>query len=333
MKATKATPLYNAVIINKAGRKIGVKKVITELQLTEYEKDLAEKVVITVINVKVDGKLLSSQVKAGDRLYVYANNGSGYKEVFRGFIWEEKYVSQDNNTITYTCYDMLIYLQQSKDNFYFPAKKKSLTILKQICGKWGLPIVYNYRSISHKKRIFRQEKISDCILSILEDVRKETGIKYVIYSKKDKIYINAVAQNKTCYEINKKQNAAGIMRNTSMNEMVTRVVIIGNEKKEGRPPVLATVKGNEKSYGTLQEIVQKEEKTSLKTVKKEAQHLIKDRGKPITKFTIETTDLPFVKKGNQIKVNAGGVSGLYVVLGIEHDAVAKTMNLEVEKKK
>lgn len=333
MKGSIRFPLYKAVIVTKAGKRIDIKNVITGLQLSEYENDLARKVTVTFMDIKAGGALLSKQIKVGDRLYVYADTGNGYKEVFRGFIWEENYKAAIENTISYICYDMLIYLQQSKDNFYFPAKKKTITILQDICKKWGLKIVYNYTNINHKKKIFRQEKISDCIISVLEDVRKDTGAKYVIYSKSDKIYIKHTGQNKNCYEINSKQNAISVNRNTSLSQMVTRVVIIGREKKEGRPPVLATIKKNEKTYGTLQDILQKEEKTSLKDTKKEANTILKDQAVPKSKLVIETSDLPFLEKGDQVKVRAGGISGLYIVLGIEHDGVAKTMSLEVEKKK
>ena len=123
MKASLTNPIYTTKIINSSGTTFKIKNITTGLQLSQPEKELAQKVVVSFVNAIVNGKNINAQISLRDRVYVYANTGNGEKEVFRGFIWTKKYDSETEKNVTCTCYDSLIYAQQSKDNFFFPKGK------------------------------------------------------------------------------------------------------------------------------------------------------------------------------------------------------------------
>ena len=118
----------------------------------------------------------------------------------------------------------------------------------------------------------------------------------------------------------------------TLDDLVTKVIITGNEDKDKKPPVVATVKGDVKKYGTLQDIITKDKDTKLSEAKKEAKELLKEKGKPKKTYSIQGIDNPWIKKGDTVYIEAGNLNGYYNVLSIERDALEKTMDLEVEKK-
>jgi len=117
-----------------------------------------------------------------------------------------------------------------------------------------------------------------------------------------------------------------------MQGMVTKVVILGKEDDDDRAPVEATVSGNTSKYGTLQKLINRDEETALADAKTEAQNIIKKDGKPKWEGSIRTVDIPWIRKGDKVKVKAGDLASDYIVIGIERDIdnSGKLMTLTVE---
>ena len=120
--------------------------------------------------------------------------------------------------------------------------------MNSICRRWGISLSYSYSSITHGKLALRGT-LSDIIVSdILEPVRKKTGKRYVIQSIQDKLYIKPIGSNTTVYEIKAGQNAISTKSEQNMEDMVTKVVILGKQNKDDKYPVKATVKGNVRAF-------------------------------------------------------------------------------------
>ena len=331
--ASLSNPHYSAVIVTQAGRKYYITNAMTDLNLTENEKELAQKVTLKIPNVKSGSKWMSSAVHVRDRIYVYANTGSKKGEVFRGYIWDKTYKKEIEKEISLVCYDNLIYLQESEENYYFSKGKTTKSVFSSICKKKGIPLTYSHVSMKHPKLSLRG-KLSDIFITdLLEEVRKKKGKRAVIRSAKGRMKVVTIGKgNTTVYKLYRGSggNILSTEHSTTMDGMVTKVVILGKEnEKTKKAPVKATIKGDTKTYGTLKKIIDMGDK--LSDAKKEAKQTIKDNGKPQTTRTIKAVDNPWIRKGDKVYVDDGFIKGYVAVLSINHDASNKTMTLEVRK--
>lgn len=335
--ASITNPVYSVDIKKNNGRTYHVKNAITDLAVTHGRDDLAQKATITLMNVAVDGNNLRNIIALRDTVFVYANTGSGAEEVMRGIVWERD-LNEDNSEddLNYTCYDNLIYLEKSKDNYFATKGKQTQDVVTEIAKKWGFTIEYRYTSISHEKLAFHNQYIADIIISVLEEAKKQTGYNYVIYSEKGKIIVDHVAMNKVIYKMVKKENAIAGAYNQTMDGMITKVQIVkaeksDNEEESGKYINVTEVSKNTDAYGTLQDIMVSNKDEELSKVEKEANQTLKDHATPKEESDIAVVDNPLVKKGHQVYIDIGLMKNYYIVKAIEHDATDNLMYLEVEK--
>ena len=325
-------PIYTAHILKTSGEKIKLKDVITDLSINHGENDLAEKVTLSMINVKVSTQYLYDLISVKDQLYVYANTGSGAEEVFRGIIWERKEnIDTDRNEIPLVCYDRLIYLQESKDNLFVKKGKNTKNIIDSIASDWGFTVNYKYTSITHGKIVYRSQSIADMFISLLDEVKKKTGIDYIIKMNKNEIIIDSVGMNSTIYKIQEKQNMINCSRSETMDGMVTKIKIVKSQNSnDDEYTTVANVSKNVDIYGTLQDIIVKNKDDSLSEAKEEANTILNEKATPKREDLITAVDNPWIKKGDKIYINSGTYSGYYIAQSIEHDAKEHKMYLKVK---
>lgn len=343
MSASMLHPVYTAKIVKETSSKTTtyqLKEITTDLVVSQPEAGIAEKVTLNLMNIKVGSSLLSSIVAIRDKLYVYADTGSGANEVFRGIVWDRGIPEDaDSEEIKLICYDKLIYLQKSKDSLFAKKGKQTKAVITSLADKWGFKVSYKYASISHAKLVFQNQNIADIMISILNEVKKKTGKGYVIYLDKDTIVIDYEGSNSTVYKIAKGENAIRCNYVESMDNMVTKVKIVKAEtvskgsgsEETGKYLTVTSVSKNTSKYGTLQEIIVKGKDDKLSEVKKEADEILKEKSAPEEDSDVEAIDIPWVKKGHQIYIQTKTMNGYYIVKSIEHDASDHVMYLEVEK--
>lgn len=333
MAATQTSPIYTVYII-VGDTKYNVTPAVVALDRSEEEKQIAQSVKLQLMDVQVSGSKLSSLIKTRSRVYIYADDGTKKEEVFRGYIWARTY----NNSLTdmellYKCYDNLIYFQESDDSAYYSSGKKTKDVMTALCKKWGIKLEYSYESITHAKLVLRG-KLSDIFTAdILDLVKDRSGKKYVIRSEKDVMQVKTRGDNTTIYHFLEKQNTTQTSSSETMDGMITKVVIVGKANSNGREPVEATIKGKTDQYGTLQKIIDRDSNTSLADAKKEAQSIIDENGKPHTEFEVKAVDVPWIRRGDKIYVQAGDMKGYYIVTGISRTIgnKANEMSMTVEK--
>jgi hypothetical protein len=114
-----------------------------------------------------------------------------------------------------------------------------------------------------------------------------------------------------------------------IEDLVTRVKIIGKENKEGRAPVVATVDGRTE-FGILQDVLYREQYDTAAAAKAAAAEVLAERGAPRKQRTIFAPDLPFLRKGDRVYISAATLEGYFAVVGIQHDADSRSMVMEVE---
>lgn len=338
MQASKENPIYTVyAIIN--GKKYDLTNAVDSIDLSDKMGQMAQSASITVMNVQVGGVWLTNLLKVRSRVFIYADDGSTKSEVFRGYIWTRPYrASLTERELTLKCYDDLIYFLQSEDADYFSAGKSTEDVVRALCNKWGVELDYQYKSITHAKLALRGTLGDIIINDLLDQVQSQTGEKYVLLQNKGKIQVKSLGSNTTIYQLVAGSNAIRTNSDVTMDGMVTKVIIYGKaEDDDARAPIEAIVTGDTATYGTMQKIITRSENTSLEDAKKEAQALIDQDGTPTWEYEIRTTDIPWLRKGDLVYVNAGDIQSRYLIASdvdreISNKKKEMTITLQVQDK-
>lgn len=307
MAASKQKPVYSVYIIS-GGTKYNLTPALTSIDRADPKGQIAQKVNLQFANVEVQGSHISSILQPRSRVFVYADDGSKDGEVFRGYLWTRNYKSSlDERDLKYTCYDNLIYLQESEESLYFSSGQSSKAIVSSICSKWGINLSYSYESITHGKLPLRGNLYDILTEDILAPVRKRTKKKFVVLSDQDTMYVKPTGANTTIYQFLAGKNVTSTTSGWTMDGMITKVVIVGMANDDGKEPIEATVSGDTSQYGTLQKIQDRDEDTTLSDAKLEAQYTIDENGTPKWEYEIVAPDVPWIRKGDKVYVHAGDI--------------------------
>ena len=314
MKASASNPIYSVYVVSD-GTKYNLTPALISLDISETTQQIARCATVSITNVMVGGKWLTGIIGVRDRIFIYANDGSGNKEVFRGIIWRRDYKSSlMDRELTFKCYDNLIFLQESEVSEFFESGQGTKAVVSSIASKWGLKLSYEYESITHAKLVLRGS-LSDVLTSdILDQVKDRSGKDYVILSDQDTMCIRGVGQNKTVYRFTRGNNAISTTSKITMEGMITQVVILGKADKEDRKPVQATIVDNNDVYGTLQKIIDRGSETTLEEAEAEARNILKERSVPTKEYEIVAPDVPWIRKGDKVYTNAGDLANLYMIV-------------------
>lgn len=336
MIASKENPLYTVYLVD-GSTKYNLTAAVISINLSDQENQMAQSASIKIVNIMANKQKLSDLIKARQRVFIYANDGDKNEEVFRGWVWTILGIQDTGgNDLEIKAYDNLIYLQESDDSQYFAKGKKTSTVMQSICKSWGISLNYTYKSITHDKLVLRGTLSNIITSDILDVVKDRTGKKYVVISKKDIMYVSAVGSNATIYNIAAKSNVIRVRSEQSMDGMITKVKVLGSaNKKTKKLPVKATVTGNTSKYGTLQKLIDKTDDISLSDAKKQAQYMIDDKGSPSNSYIVETSDIPWIRKGDLVYLKSDDISGYFITKSIDRDISnkSKMMTLTIEEPK
>ena len=316
---------YKVNAVTPSGENLNLTQYVTACTWSDSRSEVAARASVTFANRNTDKGYISNILKLCTLLFIFANG----QEVFRGVVWEWEYTSAAQKEVSVTAYDKMIYATKSKDNSYYTAGKSTSAIVQDICGRWGISVNYQWQNYTHAKTPYKNKAVSEQIMETLEEAAKKTNSKYVAYMDKDVLQIKQKGANPDVYIFDTK-NSISIKNKLSLSKLVTKVIIVGKEDKEGRVSIEETVNGDTQ-YGTIQEIVHRDSNSTLADAQAEANELINERGKPEETITLQAPDVPFLRKGDKIKVIAGNFDSFLYVLGVTHNAVDRTMNVECER--
>ena len=290
------------------------------IELNDQDSQMAQRATVRFHNITINAQQLTNLIKVRARVFIYADDGAGAKEVFRGFVWRRDYTSSlSERDFSLICYDQLIYLQESEDNEYFAAGKSTDEVIASLCEKWGLELEYDYDTITHDKLILKGDLSNIFTEYILNFVQKDTGKPYVIQSVEDKVRVVGIGQNAVRYDLLSKKNVVQTKSVQTMEGMVTKAVIYGKEGTDSRPQVEATIEANTDEYGTIQKVISSSSGTNLAEAKKEAQTLVDDGSTPLWEYDVEAPDIPWIRKGDAVYINAGDIfERVLIVRSITH---------------
>ncbi len=322
---------YSLVLLRPDGQKLDLQPVTRSLSWEENDGELAVRLEAELQNIQMpDGKWLHQLIPLGGQVFLYADWGSGQQEIFRGTVFAWDYRTDPLGHFTITAYDQLIYLMKSKDDRFYKAGQTTKAIIQDIAGAWGIPLgTVEGPDTSLAKQVFRGDTLGDMIYSVLDQAKKRGAGKWIVRSKQGKIDVIRLGQNTPVYVFSARTNVDSINDRQDIEDLVTRVKIIGAEDKEGKAPVVAQLDGRTE-FGTLQEVVYQRQFDNAAAAKAAAQDILKERGQPRRVRKVIAPDLPFLRKGDKVKVVAGTLSGYYLISSVVHNATNRLMSMEVE---
>lgn len=322
---------YNVYAVLQDGTRLNVTPAVMDLGWEEGESELSSRFSFTVANVDYNGSPLSSTIKPNTAIVVTASAGGDEQEVASGKVIE--WNPQDGAAMkdfSVVCYDDLYNLQKSQDDRYIKAGTGTKSALNAIFSDWGIPAgEYKGPDKPHAKTLFKAEYLGDIITELLDDAEKHGADNYVIRMSGGKVSVLPINANETVYHFDEDDNLTTSGDKISTADLVTRVKVIGLEKKTQKRSVEATLDGKTE-YGIRQRIYTRSSDDTAAQAKSAAQKTLDEKGEPTRKTTLKGADLPFIRKGDKIRAAARTVNGFCTVLGVQHDAANRTMTMTVK---
>ena len=316
---------YSVKAFFTSGEAMDLTGLCTSLTWGDEKNSIAQKADITLANIKIDKGYISDLIVLCTRVVIFVND----KEYFNGFVWDWDYTSALEKELSFTAYDRMIYLTQSKGNTYYSSGKSTQFLVEDICKEWGITVQYEWESWTHGKTPLKDMEVSTQLTTVLDEAQTKLDSEYVMLMEKEVLMIRKKGSNQDVYYFHGK-NVESTKDHLTLQGLVTKVLVYGKSEEEQRPPLLETVNGN-LDYGTLQEIVTKDSNKTLDDAKKEAQNILKEKGKPEETINVSTVDVPMMRKGDKIKLVAGNLSGYFFVEVVTHNGFEKTMEMELER--
>ena len=330
---------YTVVVVTEDGSQHDITDHVTELSWDEEENQLPVRISVTARNSKTPIGYISDFATPGCWIGVLASYNKGKnQEVCRGKIVDWSPSNKSNgNLIALKAYDILYDLNESQDNIYYTRGKKTKKIISKILKKWKVSVSeYTGPNVKHGKVIYKSEKVGTAIIKVLKEAHDKGGKDAFLQSDKESVKVLGYGSNKVEYCFNEEEHMVDIKHTISTAGMVTRVKVTGQKKKSGKSPVRATVNG-QTEYGIRQKLVSVSKNEKMKDAKKQAKQVIKDDGEPKDNLIITVPDVPTLRKGSLIYVEASTVeTGEYYIVGASHNGTARTMTLTLvdeDKKK
>lgn len=314
-----------------APARIDLSPFLRSLTWDEADNEIAVRLEAEIQNMQLaDGRWLHQAVPLGGQVMLFANWGEGQQEIFRGVIFEWDYNTDPLGRFTIVAYDQLIYLTKSKDDRFYKAGQTAQGIIRDIAGEWNIPLGnVTGPSTALSKQVFRSETLANMIISVLDQAKQRGAGDWVVRSRQGRIDIVRPGQNNPVYQFTSTQNVSSVNDRHDIDDLVTRVKIIGAEDTDGKAPVIATLNGRTE-FGVLQEIIDQRQHDTPAAARSAAQEVLKERGQPRRRRSVQAPDLPFIRKGDRVRITAGTLNGGFIVKGTSHNATTRTMTLEVD---
>lgn len=322
---------YHLVVMTESKKQYNIKEFVEGLVWEENDGELATRISFTAKNEKTSAGLISSLAKPGCLVGVFATDGSIDEEVARGYVTDWKpLLSGSKDKVDITCYDELYNLEESQDLIYYSSGIGTKSAITQIFDNWQIPTEkYDGPDVTHGKLAYKTESLADVLLDILDDAKKKGGGDAFIRAAKGKVSVLQWGSNKTVYHF-EVDNTKQVSHKMSTAGMITRVKVIGQEDDDGRSSVEAVVNGQTK-FGIRQKIYVRGKDDNVSDAQSAAQDIINDKGQVDEEITVQSPDIPFVRKGDLVHITAGTLNDYYFVKGIRHYADSMSMTMDLKK--
>lgn len=321
---------YYVVVMDASGNQYNIGDFIQNLGWEENGNEISMRLFFTVRNYETAKGYLSSLIKPGCLIGIFATDGVVSEEVARGYVENWNQVEKNSgNSLKCTCYDELYKLQKSQDNRYYPSGTGTKSAIEGIFNDWEiLQGDYKGPNASHGKTVCNNKYLSDIILEFLDDAVKKGEKKCMIQAAKGYTSVIPWGSNKTVY-VFCVENTQSFSKNISTENLITRVKVVGQADKQGKHSVEATLNGAIE-YGIRQRIYTRGKEETLSDANLAAQKILEDEGKIEKKMAVQAPDVPFIRKGDLVYIISSITSSYYYVKSIQHNAESYNMSMDLE---
>ena len=166
------------------------------------------------------------------------------------------------------------------------------------------------------------------IFDVLKDLKEKGGGVYIVRARGDALEIIPRGTNEQVYHFDISDNVVRVRESFDVSKTATRVKVIGQGKEEGKQHVDAVIDGRT-DLGIRQRIYQRSNKESVEDAEKAAKKILEEQGVE-RKTSLETVDIPFIRKGDKIRLRNSLGEAYFFVKSIRHNAATQKMTLELD---
>lgn len=324
---------YRVVVVGSDGTQYDLTDITSALGWSEGEKELAAKITAKFACVEFGGKMITDLVQMCTPVFVYAGLGDDFQEMIRGTVNKISIVESNREfSLDIEAADEALALRQNQDDFFFTPDHSSTAIITEIFNRFGVPHELQITDVKHEKKVYRGKYLSDMIADVLKDLKEKGGETYFLRAYEGTIQIIPRGTNQDIYYFDISDTFTRASESFDSSDTVTKVKVVGKEREEGHQRIDAVIEGRN-DLGTRQVIYPRDDKTTLEEAEKAAKKILEENGIK-RKTTLESADLPFIRKGDRIRLRSTLGEGYFFIKAVRHDApqMKMTADLDYDKK-
>lgn len=305
------------LICQKAsGEKIDITNLLINVAWSGDYKSCARKLEFSLISSPMDKNIPKVDIPIMSIISFYEDDN----ELFRGFVYERE--KSSDNAMSFLCYDYCAKLNDIKVSKNIKNQTAS-TIYNNFLTEYGLNKGDIIQANTGVTKVFLGVTAYDMIMTAYTEEAKNTGKKYMLYSRGNKFYASEKGIVKLKLSFEEGKNILSSSFKESVSNMVNKVLIVdenGNKVSE--------VKNEEwhKAYGLFQDVYKQQEG---KDSNAEAKAMLKDIEQTcsLTGFGDTTCITGY---GVQVKDTHTGLVGLFYIDSDTHTWEGGNYTIDLE---
>lgn len=298
------------------GEKLDLTNLLINVTWSGDYKSCARKLELSLISSPMDKNIPKVDIPIMSIISFYEDDN----ELFRGFVYERE--KSSDNAMSFLCYDYCAKLNDIKVSKNIKNQTAS-TIYNNFLTEYGLNKGDIVQANTGVTKVFLGVTAYDMIMTAYTEEAKNTGKKYMLYSRGNKFYASEKGIVKLKLSFEEGKNILSSSFKESVSNMVNKVLIVdenGNKVSE--------VKNEEwhKAYGLFQDVYKQQEG---KDSNAEAKAMLKDIEQTcnLTGFGDTTCITGY---GVQVKDTHTGLVGLFYIDSDTHTWEGGNYTIDLE---
>ena len=275
----------------------GIGELVDWISLSESIDEIAYKAEMKLV---VTRELAEVGIGPGQSTEIIAPDFESSRPVslFQGVIWDVMSVNAGQKHIAVTAFDRNKYLDESEDEYLFPAGQTATQRIKTYAKDWQIPLGnLPETGVALAKAVYRAQSIYSMIRSDIQESAEKGGKLYKPRMVAGKLSLVEIGGNDTVWTLNKGRNIEEVGQRRTLDGAVTQVKVLGTATDDAASPVLDIRKKDTEKFGTLQRIVQNEKITNSAEAKRYAERLLTGVQECIT---VQAIDINTIRAGDKV---------------------------------
>ena len=299
-----------------SGEKLDITNLLINITWSGDYKSCARKLEFSLVSSSYDINIPKVDIPLMSVISFYEDDN----ELFRGFVYERE--KSSDNAMSFLCYDYCAKLNDIKVSYNIKNETAS-SIYNNFLTEYGLNKGDIIQANTGVTKVFLGVTAYDMIMTAYTEEAKNTGKKYMLYSRGNKFYASEKGIVKLKLSFEEGKNILSSSFKESVSNMVNKVLIVdenGNKVSE--------VKNDDwlKTYGLFQDVYKQQEG---KDSNAEAKAMLKDIEQTcsLTGFGDTTCITGY---GVQVKDNHTGLVGLFYIDSDTHTWEGGNYTIDLE---